>query len=130
MSDGERIGGFLPPTPGTPSGGPIGRPAPPAPREPSTGPSRAPGGTAANVALMFGVLGLVIFPPIFSTLAIILGRRARARLEASGAQRGLGTATAAVVLGWLGLAFLALLLALLAGGVISVDGGQLSLQRG
>lgn len=129
MSDGERIGGFLPPSPGN---GPVGRPAPPAPEEPRPAPAaaRGPGSAQANIALALGVLGLVIFPPLFSTAAIIVGRRARAKLEAAGIRNGLGTATAAVVLGWLGLAFLALLITLLAGGIISVDGGQFSLQRG
>lgn len=107
------FGGFEPPV------------APP-PAEPPRPPEVAPPGTVlATVALAFGVIGLVTLPPLFSTAAIVCGRRAQARLDAAGARRGRANATAAVILGWIGLATFAVLCVLLLTGDLRIDGGRL-----
>ena len=54
----------------------------------------------AVAALVCGVLGLLILPLVFGAVAVILGRRSRQEIsEQPLALKGLGLATAAVVLG-------------------------------
>ena len=54
----------------------------------------------AVAALVCGVLGLLILPLVFGAVAVILGRRSRQEIsEQPLALKGLGLATAGVVLG-------------------------------
>ncbi len=64
----------------------------------------------STAALVLGILGLVLCPLIFSILALIFGYQARADIDRSnGTIRGRGNATAGIVLGWIGIAFMVLL---------------------
>ena len=68
--------------------------------------SRAPTNGNSITALVLGICGLVVFPPI-GILAVIFGNRARREI-ASRAEEGSGLATAGVILGWIGIALTAL----------------------
>jgi hypothetical protein len=99
---------------------------PVAPEHRDPPPPVAPQGTVlATVALACGVIGLVVLPPLFSTAAIVCGRRAQAALDAAGVRHGRANATAGIVLGWVGLATFAVLLVLLLTGDVRFDGGRL-----
>jgi Domain of unknown function (DUF4190) len=68
----------------------------------------------ATAALVLGILGLVLCPFICSILALVFGYQARREIDASGGRMtGRGNATAGVVLGWIGVAFLVLLIGLI-----------------
>ena len=63
----------------------------------------------ATASLVLGIIGLVACPIICSVLAIILGYSARNEIAASGGwQTGESSATAGIVLGWIGIALVVL----------------------
>ena len=77
----------------------------------------APGATSgkAIASLILGIGGFVLCPLICSILALVLGYQAKAEINASGGRlSGRGSATAGIVLGWIGivlvLAFIALVI--------------------
>lgn len=79
----------------------------------------------ASTALVFGILGVVLFS-IFAPFALVMANREIAAIEAGRrSPDGLSSAKAARVLGWVGIGlFLATLVfvALLIGGVLVLDG--------
>lgn len=84
-------------------------PPPPPPGESFDGPRTD---TRAVAALLCGVGGLLIFPLVLGVVAILLGRRSRREILArSWALRGLGMATAGMVLGALAVVLYVVLVA-------------------
>jgi hypothetical protein len=67
-------------------------------------------GTSGNAiaSLVLGIVGLVIFPVVPSILAIVLGRSAKRDIRERPGLSGEGLATAGIVLGWVGVALIAL----------------------
>jgi hypothetical protein len=67
-------------------------------------------GTSGNAiaSLVLGIAGLVIFPLVPSILAIVLGRSAKRDIRQRPGLEGEGLATAGIVLGWVGVALIAL----------------------
>ena len=67
-------------------------------------------GTSGNAiaSLVLGIAGLVIFPLVPSILAIFLGRSAKRDIRQRPGLGGEGLATAGIVLGWVGVALIAL----------------------
>jgi hypothetical protein len=59
-------------------------------------------------SLVLGICGIVVFPLIPSVLAIVFGHSARRDIEAQPGLGGGGMATAGIVLGWIGVAVVAL----------------------
>ncbi len=58
-------------------------------------------------AIVSALLGVVWFAGIGSVLALVFGYRARREIKRSGGrQKGLGLATAGIILGWIGIAML------------------------
>ncbi len=58
-------------------------------------------------AIVSALLGVVWFAGIGSVLALVFGYRARREIKRSGGrQKGLGLATAGIILGWIGIAIL------------------------
>ena len=108
-------------------------PAPPQQPVQQGGWQRAPDGSWVQVggsqtsgkstaALVLGILGLFVCPLICSVLALIFGYRARGEIDASGGRMGgRGSATAGIVLGWIGVALVAVFLILLG---IGLSGGD------
>jgi hypothetical protein len=81
----------------------------------------------STAALVMGILGLILCPPIFSTLALIFGRQARNEIDGSGGRiGGRGNATAGIVLGWIGIAFTVLFILLIVIFAAGGDGGDSS----
>jgi hypothetical protein len=79
----------------------------------------------ATAALVLGILGLVLCPFICSILALVFGYQGRREIDASGGRMsGRGNATAGIVLGWIGVAFLVLLVVLIVIGVLAGDSGS------
>ena len=79
----------------------------------------------ATAALVLGILGLVLCPFICSILALVFGYQGRNEIDASGGRMsGRGNATAGIVLGWIGVAFLVALIILVVVGVTVGDGGS------
>lgn len=70
-------------------------------QSPVAGPQRTDGG--AIVSLVLGILGIFPFPLVLSIVALILGRRARARIARDPSLDGAGLARAGIVLGWIGI---------------------------
>lgn len=67
----------------------------------------------ATASLICGILGLIVFPLIFSVLAIALGQAAKNEISNSEGQlTGEGSATAGIVLGIIGLVFWVIFLVL------------------
>lgn len=84
-------------------------------------PSRSPSPTGATTALVLGICGLTVCPVACSLLAVVKGRRARHAIEASeGRLSGHASATAGLVLGWVGLATVSFVL-LIAASIIVPD---------
>jgi hypothetical protein len=69
-------------------------------------PQAAPDGNA-TASLILGILGITILPVIGSILAVILGRASIGDAYRRG-ERGSAIATAGVILGWIGVAALAI----------------------
>jgi hypothetical protein len=71
---------------------------------------------------VLGILGLVFCPLICSVLALVFGYQARNEIDASGGRLdGRGSATAGVVLGWIGVAICVLFLILIVIGLLAGD---------
>ena len=76
----------------------------------------------ATAALVLGILGLVFCPLICSVLALVFGYQARNEIDASGGRlSGRGSASAGIVLGWVGVVITALFLILIVIGVLAGD---------
>jgi hypothetical protein len=71
-------------------------------------------GTSGNAiaSLVLGIAGLVLFPLVPSILAIVLGRSAKRDIRQRPGLGGEGLATAGIVLGWVGVALIALAIVL------------------
>ena len=83
-------------------------PKPQAPQEPQA----APDGNAI-ASLILGILGITVIPFIASILAVILGRVSIGDAYKRG-ERGSAIATAGVILGWIGVAAIAVFVVFLA----------------
>ena len=79
---------------------------------------------SAIASLIFSILGLVgVLPIIGSVVGLILGYSARREIgERPNALGGDGLAQAGIVVGWVGIAFLVLLLCLVAAGFVAIPG--------
>ena len=62
----------------------------------------------AIASLVLGIGGFVIFPLVLSILAIVFGRSAKREIAERPGLGGAGLATAGIVLGWIGVALVAL----------------------
>jgi len=122
--DEQEAGRWLPPSsddsgsippPGAPQqgeakwGAPAPPPAPgPAPGQPAFYPAQQTGTESygsATTALVCGILGVIICPLILSIVAIVKGNSARKVIDNSGGRyNNRGSATAGIVLGWVGIA--------------------------
>jgi hypothetical protein len=115
---GNDPSGSVPP-PGGPQqgeakwGAPAPPPAPgPAPGQPSVDPGQSVGAESygsATTALVCGILGVILCPLILSIIAIVKGNNARKVIDRSGGRyNNRGSATAGIVLGWVGIAIFAI----------------------
>jgi hypothetical protein len=76
----------------------------------------------ATAALVLGILGLVFCPLICSVLALVFGYQSRKEIDASGGRiGGRGSATAGIVLGWVGVVITVLFIILIVIGVLAGD---------
>ena len=76
----------------------------------------------ATAALVLGILGLVFCPLICSVLALVFGYQGRREIDASGGQMsGRGSATAGIVLGWIGVVIYGIFLLLIVIGLLAGD---------
>ena len=108
------------------------------PGQPTAGPpgggdwARAPDGSwvrtgqqtsgKSTAALVMGILGLFLCPLICSVLALVFGYQARREIDNSGGRvTGRGSATAGIVLGWIGVALVAAFIALVILGLAVGD---------
>ena len=84
---------------------------------------QAPGTSGrATASLVLGLLGLVFCPLICSVLALVFGYQGRREIDASGGQlSGRGSATAGIVLGWVGVVIYGLFLLLIVIGLLAGD---------
>ena len=91
--------------------------APVAPAVPTNG--------KATASMVLGILGLVILYLIGPILALVFGHQAKNEIDASGGtQGGRGMAVAGIVMGWIGIGFAILFLAiwLITGAILfSID---------
>jgi len=94
------------PAPPYPGGYPPGPPAHPLP---GAGPAR-PTNPLAIVSLVLGILGLVLFFGVASIPAVITGHIARRQIRERD-EEGAGIALAGLILGWIGIALVALFIA-------------------
>lgn len=110
--------GSVPP-PGAPQQGEArwGAPAPPpvpgpAPAQPSFYPDKPAGSESygsATTALVCGIIGILVCPLVLSIIAIVKGNNARKVIDRSGGRyNNRGSATAGIVLGWVGIALFAI----------------------
>jgi hypothetical protein len=83
-------------------------PKPQAPQDPQA----APDGNAI-ASLILGILGITVLPLIASILAVILGRASIGAARKRG-ERGSALAAAGVILGWIGVAAIAVFVVFLA----------------
>jgi Domain of unknown function (DUF4190) len=107
------------------------------PAQPTSGPTggawqRAPDGSwvqtgqqtsgKSTAALVMGILGLFLCPLICSVLALVFGYQARREIDNSGGRiTGRGSATAGIVLGWIGVALVTAFIALVILGLAVGD---------
>ena len=86
------------------------------PQYPQQYATRVPNNGMGVASLVLGILGLVFwlfFGWILSIIAVILGHVAKSQIDKSnGTQQGRGMAIAGLVMGWIGVAFLILLIVL------------------
>jgi hypothetical protein len=76
----------------------------------------------ATASLVLGLVGLVFCPLICSVLAIVFGYQARKEIAASGGQlAGGGSATAGIILGWIGTVIYGIFLLLIIIGLMVGD---------
>src|SRR6266487_4799380 len=74
---------------------------------PISGQVAAPYRETNGFAIVSALLGVAWFAGIGSVLALVFGYRARREIKRSGGrQKGLGLATAGIILGWIGIAML------------------------
>jgi hypothetical protein len=79
----------------------------------------------ATAALVLGILGLVLCPLICSVLALVFGYQARSEIDASGGRiSGRGSATAGVVLGWVGVGIVVLFVLIFVIGIAAGSGTE------
>jgi hypothetical protein len=64
----------------------------------------------AIASLILGIAGFFVFPIVPSILAIVFGRKAQEEIGRDPTLGGDGLATAGIVLGWVGIALLAIVL--------------------
>lgn len=84
-----------------------------------TTPASQPTNSMAIASLLFGVLGLTLFPVIGGIIALITGYMARNQIrESGGTMGGQGLATAGIVLGWICIGLL--VVGLCCGGMILI----------
>jgi hypothetical protein len=85
---------------------------------PPGGPPQRSSNAKANWSLALAIGGLIVCPLVLSVLALVLGYQARREIDASGGrQQNRGTATAGIIIGWVGLVIGLLVLVLIAAGV-------------
>jgi Domain of unknown function (DUF4190) len=78
---------------------------------------RTPG--KATASLVLGIVGLLLCPLVCSVLALVFGYQSRNEIDSDPSLGGRGTATAGIVLGWVGIAFAVLIIVLYVVGAIS-----------
>ena len=84
-----------------------------------TAPAAQPTNSLAIASLLFGILGVTLFPVIGGIIALITGYMARNQIRESGdATGGQGLATAGIVLGWISIGLL--VVGLCCGGMILI----------
>ena len=77
-----------------------------------------PSSGKATAALIMGILGLIVCPLVCSVAALVLGYSARGEIDRSGGTLGgRGSAVAGIVLGWIGVALVAVFAILFAIGL-------------
>jgi mannose/fructose/N-acetylgalactosamine-specific phosphotransferase system component IIC len=64
----------------------------------------------AIASLILGIAGFFVFPIVPSILAVVFGQKAREELRREPTLGGDGLATAGIVLGWVGIALVAIVL--------------------
>jgi hypothetical protein len=64
----------------------------------------------AIASLILGIAGFFVFPIVPSILAVVFGQKAREELRRDTTLGGEGLATAGIVLGWVGIALVAIVL--------------------
>jgi hypothetical protein len=64
----------------------------------------------AIASLILGIAGFFVFPIVPSILAVVFGQKAREELRREPTLGGEGLATAGIVLGWVGIALVAIVL--------------------
>jgi hypothetical protein len=85
----------------------------------SPAPAAQPTSSLAIASLLFGILGLTLFPIIGGIIALITGYMARNQIRDSGGTLGgQGLATAGIVLGWICMGLL--VVGLCCGGMILI----------
>jgi hypothetical protein len=62
----------------------------------------------AIASLILGIAGFFVFPIVPSILAVVFGQKAREELRREPTLGGEGLATAGIVLGWVGIALVAI----------------------
>ncbi|MBA2568842.1 MAG: DUF4190 domain-containing protein [Actinobacteria bacterium] len=62
----------------------------------------------AIASLILGIAGFFVFPLVPSILAVVFGKKAREELRRDPALGGEGLATGGIVLGWVGIALVAI----------------------
>ena len=104
---------------GQQGGGPAGWHQTPDGRWVQTGPTSSGKATAS---LVLGILGLILCPLVCSVLALVFGYQGRREIDGSGGRMGgRGSATAGIVLGWIGVVISVLFLILLVIGLLAGD---------
>lgn len=83
---------------------------------PATGPVHRSRSGKATASLIFGIIGIVILPMVFSLLAFVLGIAAKREIGRNPGLQGNGHATAGLVLGAVGLALIPIWAILVLGG--------------
>lgn len=91
-----------------------------APEATSSQPAQAPAAHHRNsgkavAALVLGIVGLLIFPIVCSTLAIIFGVMGRNEIDRDPSLSGRGMATAGLVMGIIGIVWGVIVIAVIAG---------------
>lgn len=101
----EAPAGWQPP--GDPRGGWTQTPTGPVYQQPGggSGGGSGEGNGKATASLVLGIAGLIICPLVCSVLALVFGYQARSEIDRTGqGQSSRGSATAGIVLGWVGIA--------------------------
>lgn len=64
----------------------------------------------AILSLVFGLIGIVVFPVVGSVVAVILGHLARKEIQADPRQQGDGLAIAGLIMGWIMIGLMGLII--------------------